>query len=69
MTQEDPDVAAVNFNTAQAVLDDGRVLDGLDFYDEDGEACAPREAVIAVCPLDDKWLRIDLTKFERASTH
>ena len=63
MTHE---VAMINVAMGVAIMEDGQELPITNAYNEDGDECAPEDAVACVAGPDrgGMWVRIDLQQFE-----
>ncbi len=60
----DNDVKAVNRGRAMAMLDCGCFVPITEWFGEDGEDCAPDDAIVCVAGDDDHgWFTIDLVAF------
>lgn len=60
----------VNRKLGIVLLTDGTELPITDFFDLDGDECAPENAVSCVAGSDEYgWLSIDLSDFERKTVH
>jgi hypothetical protein len=58
------DIYAVNRRHAIAVTDDGDRLPIVNWLDADGDECEPQDAVACVAEYGEKYLTIDLRRFE-----
>lgn len=64
-----PNVEAVNIFRRCVVLSNGYEAPITDWFDTDGEPCAPNHAVACVAGSDNCWFAIDLTKYSAGTVH
>ena len=64
------DVQQVHRGRAIALCGDGTILNITSWIDDDGDECAPADAVAAVAGHDSTgWVSIDLSEFDFAPVH
>lgn len=63
-------VYAICISNRSAILDDGRICEITNFLDDDGDECAPEDAIACVVKGgESEWYLADIQEFAHQSEH
>ena len=69
-TQKSSDVMAVHRGQRVALMDCGCQIPVTDWYDNKGNDCEPKDAIVCACGDDDHgWFTVDLQALKTVTVH